>query len=76
LPYDPAKDIQSYVKSLSKSRKCLLTGKRAQEYFRNLADMFGFNLHETYSIKKMRNLPKSKVSISDVISETRAEKYE
>lgn len=75
MPYDPAKDMASYVKRLSKSRECLLTGKKAEEYFRNLADMFGINLNEKYSIKKMRNLPKSKISISDVISETRAEKY-
>lgn len=75
MPYRPAEDIDQYLAKVRKTRECFLEGKGAEEFFYKLADLFGVNLDEPYTIKQLRNLPKSKVSLSEELTKARAEKY-
>lgn len=74
MPYKPAEDIAKYAKRISESGECRLTGKRAEEFFRNTADIFGLNLGQAY--EEIKKIPKVKVTISDLLREMRAGKYE
>lgn len=75
MPYKPSQDIDQYLARVRKTRECFLEGKSAEEFFNKLADMFGVDLKKPYNIKELRKLPKSKVSLSEELSKSRAEKY-
>lgn len=72
--YRPPKDVVQYAESEAKSRSKYLTEK-AEKFFRQAAAVLSVDLEKPYSIEEIKKLPKSKVSVSDVVSETRAEHY-
>lgn len=73
--YKPPKDVVRYAESEAKSRSKYLSGENAERFFRQAAAIFSVDLEKPYSIEEIKKLPKSKVSLSDVVSETRAEHY-
>lgn len=75
MPYRPAEDIDQYLAKVRRTRECFLEGKKAEEFFHRLADIFGVNLDEPYSVKQLREIPKSGVSLSEELTKARAEKY-
>lgn len=75
MPYRPAEDIDQYLAKVRKTRECFLEGRSAEDFFGKLADMFGVDLNRPYTVRKFRELPKSKVSLSEELSKARAEKY-
>ena len=70
----PGEDIAKYAKKVSESGACYLTGKGAEEFFRNGADILGVNIDRPY--EEIEKIPKVKVSLSDLLGEMRKEKYE
>lgn len=75
MPYNAAQDIEEYFEKVRKTRECFLEGKDAEEFFHKIAHMYGADLNKSYSIKQLRELPKSKFSFSDELSKMRAQKY-
>ncbi len=74
MPYIPAEDISKYAKKVSESGACYLSGKKAEEFFKNAADILGVNIDRPY--EEIEKIPKVKVTLSDLLGEVRKEKYE
>jgi len=73
--YRPPRDVAQYAESQAKSRNKYLTGEKAERFFKQAADILAVDLEKHYSVEEIKRLPKSKVSVSDVVNEARAEKY-
>lgn len=73
--YRPPRDVAQYAESQAKSRSKYLAAEKAERFFKQAADILAVNLGGPSSIEEIKRLPKSKVSVSDVVNEARAEKY-
>lgn len=69
--YKPPKDVVRYAESEAKSRSKYLTGEMAEKFFRQATAVLSVDLEKPRSIEEIKKLPKSQVSVSDVVRRVR-----